>query len=129
MVTKSQNIQNQINEWLKEYKIEYPTEFIGYTNLSPNAPKRFVLGQCWYKRYPQLHCEILLADKYADRKLGWLEMSVLWHEVAHAIAFLEDGISDDHNDHWKDIRKHKRIYWIGDFFAKLVFPFMGYKSP
>lgn len=122
MATKAQNVEYQLRAWCKEYGIEPDRiTFEGWHNL--NEDTTIVLGTCSYIFNP-LHCEIRLGDKFEKRKLGWLETSVLWHEFCHANAALEDGIPDTHNKHWRDYRKRKMKYWIGDAVAKFMYIFL-----
>lgn len=118
-----QNIQYQLDEWKKEYGIEqYNVTFSGYRDMDESNPKRYVLGKCYYTNREL--CNIYLGLKFKDRKLGWRETSVLFHEFCHAFAYLEDGVPDAHNDYWRQLRKDKPKYWIGDIFAKMTYLFM-----
>lgn len=120
MTTKNQNIQYQLNAWCKEYGIDHAKViFQGWENM--NEKGTWVLGRCRY--YPDW-CSIRLGNRFRSKPLGWLETSVLWHEFCHANAVLEDRIGDGHNQHWRDYRKRKPKYWIGDFFAKVVYLFL-----
>lgn len=120
MTSKEQSIQNQLDAWATVYGIDpRKITFVGYENLDSGG--HFVLGSCAY--YPD-HCRIRLGDHYVDRKLGFLEMCVLWHEYCHAEAYLEDMISDGHGKVFKEKRKRKMKYVIGDVFANLAYPFM-----
>lgn len=123
MTSKVQNIQYQLDEWKKEYGLDqYTVAFSGYRNMDKNNPKRWVLGKCYYTTLKR--CDIYLGWKFEKRKLGWRETSVLWHEFCHALAYLEDGKGDAHNDYWRELRRSKPKYLIGDWFAKMTYLFM-----
>ena len=120
MTSKVQNIQYQLDEWSKEYGLDpKDTIFVGYKDLGGTT-----MGLCRQFPYEHLYCEIYLDDRWIPKKLGWLEESVLWHEFCHANAFLEDGISDAHNKHFKKYLRRKPKYWIGDIIANIVAPFL-----
>ena len=120
MTTKAQNIQYQLNEWCKEYGIDKEVTFKGWENM--NEGNRFVLGRC--NCYPSGWCAIYLGKNFEDRSLGFLEMSVLWHEYCHAEAYLEDMKSNAHDNVWKAKKKRKMKYVIGDAIAKMVYPLL-----
>lgn len=123
MTSKAEQIQNQLNEWKKEYGIEqYTVSFSGYRNMDENNPKRYVLGKCYYTTRER--CDIYLGWRFEDRLLGWRETSVLFHEFCHAFAYLEDGKGDAHNDYWRELRRSKPKYLIGDWMAKMTYMFM-----
>ena len=121
MTTKAERIQNQLDEWCREYGVTQEVKFMGWEDMEENG--RWVLGRCNSYRNP-LRCEIRLGIKWAKRELGWLEMSTLWHEFCHANAYLEDGVRDAHNEHWREYRKRKPKYWIGNLIGKIVYCFL-----
>lgn len=123
-MNKADKIQKILDKWKHEYGLdEYTIEFKGYRDLDRTKPKKFVYGRCYYHDYIPM-CTIYLSTRYKDRGLGWMEKSVLWHEFSHAIAYLEDGKDDAHNGHWRDLRRGKPLYVLGDWVAKLTGPFM-----
>lgn len=120
MTSKVQNIQYQLAEWCREYELNpEDVTFVGYKDLGGNT-----MGLCRQFPYEHLYCEIYLDDSFVDKDLGWLQMSVLWHEFCHANAFLEDGLSDAHNKHFKGYLRRKTKYWIGNIVANLAWPFI-----
>lgn len=123
MTSKVQNIQYQLDEWKKEYGIEkYTVAFSGYRNMNESNPTRYILGKCYYTARDR--CDIYLGNSFADRKLGWRETSVLFHEFCHALAYLEDGKGDAHNDYWRELRRSKPKYLLGDWLAKMTYLFL-----
>lgn len=121
MATKWQNIQYQLDAWCKEYGIDPSLViFKGWEDL--NESDSFVLGACW--EYPAGWCVIKLGKNFEDNKLGFLEMSVLWHEYCHAEAYLEDMKTNNHDEVWKAKKKRKTKYVIGDAIAKLLYPIL-----
>ena len=44
--------------------------------------------------------------------------------MAHAITYLEDGVNDKHNLHWKHTQLKKPWYAFGDLIGKMVYGFM-----
>lgn len=121
--SKVSDVIGLLHRWCEEYGIDSDdVQFGGYEDLVPQG----VMGKCYYFRtYRPLVAWVTRIDldsAWEDRRLGWLERSVLWHEMAHAIAYLEDGDSDDHNSHWRDLRRRKPVYVVGDAFAKLLWP-------
>lgn len=123
MTSKARKIQAILDKWTKENGFEANTVvFYGWEPLTSDKPNTTViLGRCHYHSRPNLWCHIYLGIKFQDRKLGWLEESVLWHEFCHAQAFLEDGISDSHNNHWFDLTWRKPWFVIGDWVAKILY--------
>lgn len=120
--TKYLELQAQLDAWRQEYPEVFmdpyppvPVYFAGYDDMGQT------MGLC---RSWITFSEINLGHKFEHRKFGWLERSVLWHEFAHAIAYHEDKIGDKHNDHWKDIQKHKPLLVLGDWLAKFSYRFM-----
>ena len=121
---KEDTIRGLLRQWCDEYGINPDTvHWCGYKDLSGNT-----MGECWHRcepyHYPWYFCEIYLDTKWKDKPLGWLETSVLWHEMAHAIAYLEDGEPNGHDKRWKELRDSKTKYMIGDWFAKFLFPIL-----
>lgn len=118
---KKQKVQDLLDKWIEEYKLPRRSViFREWKNLDHD--KRWVLGNCTYV-YRNL-CEIRLSTIYKDRRFGYFEKSVLWHEMAHAITYLEDGINDDHNIHWRATKWKKPHYAIGDAIGKIWFCFV-----
>ena len=118
---KEDTIRELLKKWCEEYGINPETvHWCGYKDLNGTT-----MGECHYMckpyHHPWYYCEIYLDIKWKNRPLGWLEESVIWHEYCHAEAYLEDGESDAHNDHWRDLRKRKPKYLIGDWVAKFLF--------
>lgn len=105
--------QAMLDAWMKEAGIGRPVRFMGCMDLGHGT-----LGICRY--LPDGSCSIYLASCWEGRS-GWLRDSVLWHEAAHAIAYLEDMKVDGHNSRWREIRARRRAYVIGDAFAKLLY--------
>ena len=118
-MTKEHQIQSILDGWREEYGITQFIWFIGWKDMKENGLN--VLGRCWLS---QLGCDIALGDKFKDRPLGWLETSILWHEFCHANAFLEDGVPDGHNKHWKKYLTRKQKYYWGEMVAKFVYQFL-----
>ena len=121
---KEDTIRGLLKQWCDEYGINPDSvHWCGYKDLSGNT-----MGECWHKsepyHYPWYFCEIYLDTKWKDKPLGWLETSVLWHEYAHAEAYLEDGVPNSHDEVWKAKRNRKLKYVIGDAFAKFLFPIL-----
>lgn len=122
---KKQTIQSLLDKWCEECGFNKGNVvFREWKNLDHDGIK--VFGNCTYM-YRNL-CVIRLGLMFKDRKFGYLERSVLWHEMAHAIAFLEDGISDSHNRHWRQLLWKKPQYAIGNWFCKLRFCFTYHTS-
>lgn len=123
--TKRQNIQSLLDKWTEEYGFNRGNvTFRGWSNLDHD--RKWVLGNCTYV-YRNL-CAIRLSDTFKERRFGYLEKSVLWHEMAHAITYLEDGISDNHNLHWRRTLWKKPHYAIGDGLASVWFCFVHWWS-
>lgn len=120
---KSSEIQQVLEGWKHEYGLDYNIKFKGYRDLDRTNPMKFVYGRCYYHG-PINTCTIYLSTRYKDRKLGWRETSVLWHEYCHAVAYLEDNKDDQHNAHWRDLRRGKPLYVLGDWVAKFTGLFM-----
>ena len=121
MATKWQNIQYQLDAWCKEYGINPElVKFYGWEDL--NHDGKFVLGN--ETEYPSGWSAIRLGKNFEDRSLGWLELSVLWHEYCHAECYLEDMKGNSHDDTWRAKKNRKTKYVIGDAIAKLVYPFL-----
>ena len=122
MATKWQNIQYQLYAWCKEYGINPErVKFYGWEDMDENG--KFVFGRC--TDYPSGWCSIRLSKKFEDRNLGFLELSVLWHEYCHAEEYLEDMIVEEgHGEDWKAKKKRKTKYVIGDALVWLVYPFL-----
>ena len=115
---KEDTIRGLLKQWCEEYGIDPDkVRWCGYKDLGGTT-----MGIC--QSYAGGWCNIWLDDKWKNRPLGWLEESVLWHEMAHAIAYLEDMKGNGHDDRWKEIRDSKIKYRIGDWFAKLLFPIL-----
>ena len=128
-MTKYDDIRKQLDEWKDEYGVsDYPIVFVGWANLKADNPKSLRLGQCNYYinsyLFSSTYTMIFLGIRFKERKLGWMETSVLWHEFCHACAFLEDSKSDGHNNHWRDLRRRKPHYVLGDWVAKMIYRFL-----
>ena len=91
-----------------------PVSFGGYEDAG------LTMGLC---RSYRTWSEITLGHKFEHKRFGWLEKSVLWHEFAHVIAYHEDKVGDEHNDHWKEIQKQKPLLILGDWIAKFTYIF------
>lgn len=115
-MTKAEQIQGILDGWREEYGVSQPIQFMCWIELGGGT-----MGKCTHRRN---RCEIYLDDKWENRKLGWLETSVLWHEFCHANAYLEDGVRDGHNKHFVEYRKRKPKYSWGDLVAKLIYIFL-----
>lgn len=121
MTTKHEEVQAQLDAWRQEYPEIFmdpsspvPVSFGGYEDMG------LTMGIC---RSWRTWSEIILGHKFEHKRFGWLERSVLWHEFAHAIAYHEDKIGDEHNDHWKEIQKQKPLLILGDWIAKFTYIF------
>lgn len=109
-------IQVLLYDWQTERNLPLPVVFKGYTPLGGST-----MGRCTNYRD---RSEIRLSDRWQGHGLGWLVESVLWHEMAHAIAYQEDMKGNGHDARWRELRDSNRHYMIGDWVAKLVFPFI-----
>ena len=115
-----------LKQWRQEYP--FPGDLIwgGYIELggSPNDGYRF--GQCNYQKYmsPTTHQWTPRSTVYLDTGMAkapkFFQESVLWHELCHANAYNEDMVNDGHNAHFREYRKRKTAYWLGDMFFKLI---------
>lgn len=121
-MSKYEEVQAQLDAWRQEYPEIFmdpsspvPVSFGGYKDMG------LTMGIC---RSYRTWSEITLGHKFEHRKFGWLERSVLWHEMGHSIAYHEDKIGDKHNDHWKEIQKQKPMLVLGDWIAKFTYIFM-----
>lgn len=128
-MSKQDDIQKILDEWKHEYGVsDYRITFMGWHELKADNPKSVRLGQCNYylKSYlsSSVYAEIRLGIGFKDRRLGWLEKSVLWHEFCHACAFIEDERDDAHNDHWRDLRRRKWWYVLGEYIADFTYSLM-----
>lgn len=124
-MSKIAQVQALLNTWCAEYEGIIPEEgfhvrFIGYETLHEKGENP-VLGLC--TSYPEFS-HIRLGLRFRNRKLGWLETSVLWHEFAHAVAYHEDGKGNDHDSRWREIRDSRPLYKWGDRIADFVYVFL-----
>lgn len=112
-------IERDLENWCEKYGCNAEEiDFNGYVDISPST----VMGHCIYR--DRHLCVIELDIKWKKRKYGYLERSVLWHELCHARAYLEDGVSDAHNDHFKEYLKQEPMLYVGDILAKFVWFFL-----
>ena len=125
MTTKHEEVQAQLDAWSEEYHeifidpcIACPAVTVYFTGYKDMG---LTMGLC--ESWMTLST-ITLGHKFEHKKFGWLERSVLWHEMSHSIAYHEDKIGDKHNDHWKEIQKHKPMLVLGDWLAKFSYIFM-----
>lgn len=117
MSEKICNLRHKISEWCDEYNIDnHRVEFYGYNELGNN-----VMGICQYRNS---NCFIWIDEVFRDKKIGWIETSILWHEFCHAEAYLEDGKINGHDYVFKSKLRRKLFYYIGDIVSKFVFVFM-----
>lgn len=115
-----------LKQWRKEYP--FPGDLIwgGYIELGGSPSDGFRFGQCNYQKYmsPTTHQWTPRSTVYLDTGMAkaprFFQESVLWHELAHANAYNEDMVNDDHNAHFREYRKRKTAYWLGDMFFKLI---------
>lgn len=122
---KAEMIQEILNGWMNEYGLDGCTiRFEGWYNMDETNPRKWIYGMCYYGLYHTKTCRIRLGDRFEGRRLGWREKSALWHEFCHAYAFLEDGESDGHNMHWRELRRKKPVYLLGDWALKFTYPLM-----
>lgn len=118
-------IQEILNEWTNEYGLDGCTvKFEGWQDMDETNPRKWVYGKCYYGLYHTKTCRIHLGDRFESRPFGFFEKCALWHEFCHACAFLEDGVSDGHNAHWRELRAEKPAYMVGDMVLKLIYPIM-----
>ena len=117
--------QELLDKWSKEYGLDpSKTTFVGLEDLGGSLSEGFTLGVC---RWGNGKAEVALGNRF-DGTLGWLETSVLWHEMCHAIAYLEDLKGNGHDARWRELRNSKKGYMIGDWVAKLVYLFKKVKQ-
>lgn len=120
---KQDEIRKYLDEWCEEWNIDPKmVEFGGYADLG-----KYTMGVCTYSERSDRQlsvAKIRLSIKWAKRDLGMSETATLWHEMAHAIAYLEDGVGNGHDSHWREIRATKPKYVVWDFIAKLIFSFL-----
>lgn len=115
-----------LKQWRKEYP--FPGDLIwgGYIELGGSPSDGFRFGQCNYQKYmsPTTHQWTPRSTVYLDTGMAkaprFFQESVLWHELAHARAYNEDMINNDHDSVWASYRKQKPKYWIGDIVFKLI---------
>lgn len=121
---KAEKIQQQLDEWKAESGLasENMIMFDGWRNMDTSNPTKWVYGRCYYVN--RRRCDIVMGYKFEKREFGWLEKSGLWHEFCHAYAYLEDGVSDSHNNYWRKLRRSKPIYYIGDLVCKVIYPLL-----
>lgn len=121
-MSKEDEIQKMLDEWKHEYGFGHPISFLGWTEMTNSDTGAPILGKCIY--YRNLSCCIIMGHKFKNRPLGWREKSVLWHEFCHACAWQEDGEDDAHNNHWKDLRRRKPWYVLGEWIADFTYSLM-----
>lgn len=51
----------------------------------------------------------------------WFLRSLLWHEYCHAEAYLEDCESDAHKEHWREYRRRKWFYLLGEYLGEFLY--------
>ena len=118
---KKMLVQALLSKWTDEYKFPIMSvRFRGWEDLDTRSNP--VLGSCTYAS--RWRCDIKLGIRYRDKRFGYLEKCTLWHEMAHAITYLEDGVNDKHNLHWKHTQLKKPWYAFGDLIGKMVYGFM-----
>lgn len=112
-MTRDEDIQAVLDDWKAEYGLPLPVRFLGYAELGSGT-----MGRCtsWKDR-----SEIQLAEGLRSEPLGWMMKSVLWHEMCHAIAYQEDMVGNGHDSRWRELRRSRPLYMIGDWFAKLLY--------
>lgn len=76
-------------------------------------------AKCWYHS-TTVRVTIGLNEKVKDVP-EILQHSLLWHEFCHAWAYLEDGVSDDHNTHWRYLRRKKMVYVLGEYLLEFLY--------
>lgn len=113
-------VQNILREWCVEYGMDPDkTSFGGWAELSTG--KDITMGRAEY--YPK-YVIVKLGIRFEDRRLGWMEKSVLWHEFCHSRAYQDDWKPNGHDRTWRAYKNEKKVYVLGDAFAKLLYPFL-----
>lgn len=117
--------QELLDKWSREYRLNpEDTTFTGFEDLGGSPSQGYTLG---VTRFKPGKAEVALSNKF-NGKLGWLETSVLWHEMCHAIAYLEDLQGNGHDARWRELRNSKKAYMVGDWVAKFMSAFMKVKQ-
>ena len=118
--------QTLLSQWKAEYKVPGDILWGGYVELGGNVSDGYRMGQCNYARYLRpgtaewVPRSTIYLDEGMEDAPRFFQESTLWHEFAHSNAYNEDMESDDHNAHFREYRRRKTKYWIGDMVLKLI---------
>lgn len=110
--------------WQLAYDVPGVVRWCGYAELGGNISDGYRNGQCNYYTvwtgdgvYPR-------SDIYLDEEHGqapaFFQRCTLWHEFCHANAYNEDMSDNDHDVHFRDYRRRKPLYWLGDMLYKWI---------
>lgn len=110
--------------WQLAYGVPGVIRWCGYTELGGSLSTGHRNGECRYFRVWSSDGTYPRSDIYLDEEHGqaprFFQRCTLWHEFCHANAYNEDMESDEHNAHFREYRRRKPLYWIGDMVYKLI---------
>lgn len=110
--------------WQLAYKVPGVVRWCGYTELGGSLSAGHRNGECRYFKVWSSDGVYPRSDIYLDEEHGqaprFFQRCTLWHEFCHANAYNEDMESDEHNAHFREYRRRKPLYWIGDMVYKLI---------
>lgn len=124
-MTQIENPQIILDEWKTKYSLPGEVLWAGYKELGGSIKDGYRMGQCNYYKYVNSQnqwmprSEIYLDIGMADAP-QFFQMCTLWHEMAHARAYNEDGVSNDHDAMFRKYRRENTAYWLGDLLLKLI---------
>lgn len=116
--------RTMLANWQLAYDVPGVVRWCGYTELGGNISDGYRNGRCNYYTvwtgdgvYPR-------SDIYLDEEHGqapaFFQRCTLWHEFCHANAYNEDMSDNDHDAHFRDYRRRKPLYWLGDMLYKWI---------
>lgn len=124
--------KNRLAGWQKEYGVPGVIEWSGYTELGGSISKGYRNGECRYYTVTTADGTYPLSRIYLDEEHGqapaFFQTCTLWHEFCHANAFNEDTEDNDHDRHFREYRRRKVSYWLGDMLYKLIGIFWSTKN-
>lgn len=122
---------SSLGTWQDRYGVPGLIVWKGYAELGGSITDGYRNGQCNYYKVlaeqPYGRCEIWL-DEEMKASPDFFKTCVLWHEFCHANAYNEDLSSDNHNAHFREYRRRKPLYWIGDMLYKWISPIWSWRD-
>lgn len=117
----------QLRTWQSEYSVPDAIVWGGYVDLNYAGGVGITYGRTMctltiYQNGSKSCVSTIYLDEDMQKAPVFFRECVLWHEFCHANAFNEDGDSDAHNAHFREYRRRKALYWIGDMLFKLIGP-------